>query len=251
MEKYNWEVGKTYSTKEMIQLFGVSESTWSHGGKNKLLDNFKQYYDYDVSYEGRSTFYHITKQYGEYDKPLRKNDSKKRDAIYSEEIIKVIKKDRVQTAKNVSRIIKDTDPIAEFNHKESTVYENTRLRMREMFGANMISGGTIGGMLDKVWCGLDRQTNTYFPLSDKLYEDFKEMMSTERKETIEPELELYSDFENGLIEKEEFYKSVAEINFRAFLTAQETFKEKYGYRPIKVPVYGFYDTDILLFDKAA
>lgn len=250
MKKHNWEVGKTYSTKEMIRLFGVSESTWSHN-RNKLLDNFKQYYEYDVKYEGRSTFYSILQKYGEYNKPLRKNDSSKRDKVYSEEIVKVIKKDNVQTAKNVSRIIKDTEPIALFNHKESTVYENTRLRMREMFGTDMLSGGTIGGMLDKIWCGLDHQTNTYLPLSDKLYDAFKEMMSAERKETIEPELELYSDFENGLIEKEEFYKSVAEINFRAFLTAQEAFKEKYGFRPIKVPVYGFYGTDILLFDTAA
>ena len=250
MKKYTWEVGKTYSTKEMIQLFGVSQSTWSHS-RNKLLDNFKQYYEYDVSYEGRSIFYHILKQFGEYNKPLRKNDSLRRDAIYSQEIIKVIKKDKVQTAKNVSRIIKDEEPIVELNHKEGTVYENTRLRMREMFGKSLTEGGTIGGMLDKVWCGLDRQTNKYFPLSDKLYDEFKEMMRIERNETIEPELELYSDYENGLIEKEEFYKSVAEINFKAFLTAQEDFKDKYGYRPIKVPVYGFYDTDILLFDKAA
>ena len=120
-----------------------------------------------------------------------------------------------------------------------------------MFGNSLLNGGTIGGMLDKVWCGLDRETNTYFPIPDELYEKFKEIMSEERKGTIEPELELYSDYENGLIETAAFYKQVGELNFRAFLTAQAVFKDRYGFRPIKVPVYGFNDTDILLFDKAA
>ena len=250
MEKYKWEVGATYTTTEMRERLGVGESTWSHK-HNELLDNFKQYYEYYCTYEGRATFYHITKQYGEYNKPLRKNDSGKRDEIYTEEIIKVIKTDNIQTAKNVSRIIKDNEPIVALNHKEGTIYENTRLRMREMFGNSLLNGGTIGGMLDKVWCGLDRETNTYFPIPDELYEKFKEIMSEERKGTIEPELELYSDYENGLIETAAFYKQVGELNFRAFLTAQAVFKDRYGFRPIKVPVYGFNDTDILLFDKAA
>lgn len=251
MKKYQWEVGKTYTTKEMIQLFGVSESTWGHGGKNKLLDNFKQYYDYDVIYEGRSTIYQITKQLGEYNKPLRKNDSKKRDAIYSEEIEKVVREDNIQTAKNVSRIIKNNKPIVELNHKENTVYENTRLRMREMFGIKEHEGGTIGGILDKVWCGLDVQTNRYFRMSDDEYDEFRKIMNSARDATIDEEVELCSDYQNGLIEDADFNKKLKEISFGAFLFAQYAFKKSHGYRPIKVPVYGFYDTDILIFDKAA
>lgn len=250
MEKYKWEVGATYTTKEMQGRLGVSEGTWSHK-RNQLLDNFNQYYDYEVLYKGRNTFYHILKQKGEYSKPLRKNDGRKRDEIYSQEIVKVIKKDNVQTAKNVSRIIRNNEPIVKLNHKDGTVYENTRLRMRAMFGTDLISGGTIGAIIDKIWCGLDLETNTYFRMSDEEYDDFKKMMRVEQKEILDEELELYSDYKNGLIEEDELGKKAKEIGFRAFLSAQETYKKKYGYRPIKVPVYGFYDIDVLQFERVA
>lgn len=250
MEKYKWEVGETYSTKAMRERLGVSESTWSHK-RNKLLDNFKQYYDYEILYEGRSTFYHILKQRGEYNKPLGKNDGRKRDEIYSQEITKVIKKDRVQTAKNVSRIIENKEPIVKLNHKSGTVYENTRLRMREMFGTKVLCGGTKGTILEKVWCGLDSQTNTYFPMSEASYDEFKKMMRNKRKDIEEMELELYSNYQNGLIEVDDYTNMISEIGFHSFLAAQKEFKAKYGYRPIKVPVYGFYDIDALQFDKAA
>ena len=252
MEKNTWEVGKTYTTKQMKSLFGVSDSTWSHN-RNKLLDNFKQYYVYECSYEGRATFYHILEKLGDYNKPLRKNDSAKRDEIYTKEIVKVIKEDRVQTAKNVSRIIKDNPPIVQLNHKEGTVYENTRLRMREMFGTQYGCFGTMGGITEKIWCGLDKNTNKYFPMEDWQYEKFHSMVKKKREndDVIKQEEELFSDYHNDLISIEELDKRISRINLEAFLEAQTEFKIEYGFRPIKVPVYGFFDTDILCFDDVA
>ena len=61
----------------------------------------------------------------------------------------------------------------------------------------------------------------------------------------------HSDYENGLITESYLNTKVGRINFKAFLKAQNEFKNIYGYRPIKVPVYGFYDTDILDFERAA
>ena len=110
MEKYKWEVGATYTTTEMRERLGVGESTWSHK-HNELLDNFRQYYEYEVSYEGRATFYHILKKFGDYEPIPRKNSAQKHEVVYEEEIIEVIKVDKVQTAANVARIIKDDEPI--------------------------------------------------------------------------------------------------------------------------------------------
>ena len=76
-------------------------------------------------------------------------------------------------------------------------------------------------------------------------------MKVERDGTIEEEMELYSDCENGLITREELYKLTGELGFNAFLKAKNTFAEIFGYHPIKVPVYGFYDSDILDFERAA
>lgn len=252
MEKYKWEVGATYTTTEMQERLGVSESTWSHN-KNKLLDNFRQYYEYEVSYEGRATLYHILKQFGDYQKPPRKNAAQKHEIIYEEEIIEVIKVDSIQTAANVARIIEDDEPITQFGYTPKTHYEYTRLGMRELFGTQRNQNGRIGGILDKVWCGLDINAKAYFLMPDAHYEEFKKMMRIEQedKATIEAEMELYSDYQNGLITDIQFYTGLGKLSFGAFLAAQMEFKNFYGYRPIKVPVYGFYDRDILLFDKAA
>ena len=250
MEKYKWEVGATYSTPEMRERLGVSESTWSHN-KDKLLNNFRHYYQYEVSYEGRATLYHILKQLGDYQKPPRKNAKEKHEIVYEEEIIEVIKVDNVQTAANVARIIEGNETVAQFGFTPKTHYEYTRLGMRELFGTQKDQRGRIGGILDKVWCGLDSESHTYFRMPDIHYEEFRKMMKIERDETIETEMEIYSDYQNGLISNYDLNKLVGELNFKAFLSAQAEFKNTYGYRPIKVPVYGFYDTDILNFEETA
>lgn len=56
------EEGKTYSTQEMQRFMGISKSTWDHS-RDKYLENFCLYYEYEVIYEGRSTNYHILKSW--------------------------------------------------------------------------------------------------------------------------------------------------------------------------------------------
>ena len=250
MEKYKWEVGATYTTTEMMERLGVGESTWSHN-KNELLDNFKLYYEYEVIYEGRSTFYHILKKLGDYEPLPRKNAKQKHEMIYEDEIIEVVKTDKMQTAKNVARIIQDDELIKQFGYKWGTHYEYTRLGLRRLFGTEKNQNGKIGGILNKEWCGLDHDTNAYFKIPDIQYEEFMKMIRKEQQDTIEAEAEFYSNYQSGLISYTELNKYVGELSFGAFLSAQMEFKDVYGYRPIKVPVYGFYGTDILLFDDVA
>ena len=44
------EEGKTYSTQEMQRFMGISKSTWDHS-RDKYLENFCLYYEYDEDYE--------------------------------------------------------------------------------------------------------------------------------------------------------------------------------------------------------
>ena len=56
--------GNTYTTKEMIQFFGVSEATWKKK-KDELLFHFSNFYEYEIEYDKndyRKLNYHITKQ---------------------------------------------------------------------------------------------------------------------------------------------------------------------------------------------
>lgn len=82
-----------------------------------------------VTLDDNKTNYRILKKLGDYKKPPNKRDKEKRDKTYSEEIIAVVDADRVQTAANVSRIIKDHDPIKQLRHSDGTVYEYTRVTL--------------------------------------------------------------------------------------------------------------------------
>lgn len=248
MKKYKWTVGNVYSTKEMQKLMGISESTWAHN-KDKYLDNFALYYEYDVEYDGNKTNYRILKQLGDYKKPPNKRDKEKRDKTYSEEIVTVVEEDNVQTAANVSRIIKDHEPIRQFQHADSTVYEYTRVRMRLMFGNREGCGGTVGGIIEKIWCMLDREHNCYIPMETEQIKAFFSFIRNENKALTKEEAEIYNDYEIGLITKEEMNKQIGSLGFSAFLSAKKRFKEEYGYTPVKVPIYGFYEKDILLFEQ--
>ena len=244
LEKWKWEVDKVYSTKQMIELFGISQSTWDHN-RNKYLDNFALYYEYECIYKGRNTDYHILKQLGDYQKPPSKRDKEVRDNVYSNEIIEVVKEDSLQTAANVSRIIKDNEPIKAYNHSDGTVYEYTRIRMRELFGRSLDEGGTIGGMTEKIWCKLDSEHNCYIPIGEVMEQKFFTMIRAEKSMTTAFEAEIYDGYENGLITAEERDTIIGRRGYSAYLEAKKRFAEIYGFYPIKVPNYGFYGTDIL------
>lgn len=227
---------------------GISKSTWNHS-RDKYLNNFRLYYEYEVQYEGRSTNYHIIKKLDDYKKPPNKRSREQRDQVYTEKIVDVIKKDNLQTAKNVSRIIKDEDEIKAFHNKDSTVYEYTRLRMAEMFGRGLHANGTHGQITEKIWCQLDRNNNRYIPLSDEMIKAFCDLFAAEKDTSTEAELDLINDFHIGLITKEELAERIGEIGITDYISARKKFNEKYGFWPFKVPVYGLDEIHIKRFDK--
>src|SRR3712207_8978804 len=54
------------------------------------------------------------------------------------------------------------EAITSFGHKESSVYEYTRLRMRDMFGNGYsLNHGTHGEITDKIWCRLDYRSEEH------------------------------------------------------------------------------------------
>ena len=242
------EVGRYYTTKALQAFMEVSNSTWSHK-RNELLSNFSLYYEYEVEYQGRETKYHILKKLGDYQKIPNKRNAQKRNEVYGEKIIEVVKEDNVQTAANVARIIKDKEEIQEFQHKFGTVSEYTRLQMREMFGTRQNEGGTKGRILDKIWCRLDSEYNCYIPLPEEQVQGFLKLFHAEHKLSAKAELDALNDCEIGLISKEERDSIIGEAAYFSYANARREFKAKYGYTPIKVPVYGIEGYNIINFEK--
>ena len=222
------------TTKEMMEFFGVSKDVWKRN-KNKLLENFGKYYEYEVVYRGRNIDYHIIKKLGDY-KPIEKK-SEKRDRVYESNILEVIAEDNIQTAMNVSRIIKDNDSIKELNHSDGTVYEYTRVRMRNMFGVVVNEGGTKGIIEKKVWCKLVADYNYYVEMSEEEIQDFYDIYKQSKEDMKEEELEIFSDYQNGLITKDEMNSKLGECGLWSFKFARKQFADKHKYFPIKVPVY--------------
>lgn len=224
------------STNEMKKFFNVSDSKWKRN-KNKLLKHFGNYFEYEVLYQGRNINYHIIKEIKPYQEPTKERKSEKRDRDYEKNIIKVIEKDDIQTAMNVSRIIKDYEDIKAYNHKETTIYEYTRVQMRNMFGTEVNQGGTRGIIERKIWCKLLIEENRYEELNEEEIQDFYNIFKKTKDEIKENELEIFSDFQNGLITKEEMNEQIGYCGYECFLTARKIFKSKYGFYPIKVPQY--------------
>lgn len=67
----------------------------------------------------------------------------------------------------------------------------------------------------------------------------------------ECQLELLNDYQIGLIQKEELQEAIGEISLSNYIAARKCFYQKYGYYPIKVPVYGLDGFDILRFENLA
>lgn len=234
------EINKIYSTKDIIKFLGVSESKWKKE-RDELLTHLSNFYEYEVIYDEadhRKRNYHIISQLAEYKEyvSLKRKDLQKRDKLFESEIMETIESDNLQTAKNISRIIDDNIK-AEFDYQSGTIYEYTRLRVNEWFGKGNHKAGTKGMITEKIWCYLDEEHNFYVPLDDNQISEFFSLYGEQKREHFKPELDIMSDYENGLITKEEMTKQIGDSCFSCFSQAKKLFKKKYGYYPIKVPKY--------------
>lgn len=226
-----FEKNKKYSTQELAKEMQISTSTFKRE-KEKYLDYLSIFCDFEISYSGRSTYYTITEVYGEYEKQTKKNAEKK-EKVYREASIAVIKKDNLQTAANIGRIIKHEDKIKELHHADSTIGRYTRKVIKKMLNENILH------IEDKLWCRLSKEENKYYELNNEEIKEFFELFGVCQKKENKAQLEIISDFKNGLIEKGELEEKVSNNLLNVFDAARLEFMERHGYFPIKVPVYVF------------
>lgn len=222
----------------MCQFFEVTKDTWKKK-KDNLLSHLQHYFEYEIKYnekDQRKLDYHIIRKIKDYEPPP-KGKKAIQNIIYSKHIISVIEVNNWQTAMNVSRIIKTRKEIVDLKHKNGTIYEYTRLNMRTMFGKAIGEGGTKGIITEKIWCCLDIKNNAYIPLNDEQVKFLYNSFAAFTKENTQDDLSVYADYDSGLITKEEMQEEVRFNRLSCFIDAKNTFKAKYGYNPIKIPVY--------------
>ena len=219
----------------MQELFGVSKDNWKKQ-KNKFLEHFGRYYEYEIIYSGRNIKYKINKVLANFE--LIKKKGEKRDEIYEKGILQVIAEDNYQTAANVARLLETEDrEVQSLGHTTGTIYEYTRVKMRNMFGTVVNAGGTQGMIIKKVWCFLNIEYNYYEEMSEESIAEFFEFYDEAKSQNKEYELEVFSDYQSGLISKDEMNRLIGEGAFDCYRNARTRFAKKHGYYPIKVPVY--------------
>lgn len=234
----NIELNKRYSTTELAAVLGISKDTLKRK-KEEYLAQLDIAYEYEIDQKGRAIYYTFTKQIGEYEKPLRKNNREKTNKVVRELINKTIEKDPKQTAANINRIIwiKDVDKVVPLNIKQSTTGEYIKINLRQMYGTQELQGGTDGYIEKKIWCCLDKANNCYIEMTQEQLDLLHNCFSSSRKDQKDLDMNICADYRNGLINRKEMRDRLEQATLNTFFQAESMFKEETGYWPVRVPVY--------------
>lgn len=235
------EINKRYSTTELTKLMGISASTFRHK-KEEYLRSLQAAYIYEVEQQGTATYYTITEKIGEYEKPLRKNQREKTDKVIKKFINEVIEEDPMQTAANINRRaweFADTNPseIVLLGLKDSTTGEYIRLNLKEMYGTQVNEGGTDGIIEKKVWCRLDYKRNAYVEMTPEMVQKYFDCFNEIKKGQTETDVAIFADYKSGLITRQEMRDRLENQTANVFKEGNSLFYSKYGYYPVRVPVY--------------
>ncbi len=174
-----------------------------------------------------------------------------RDKAFEDAILEIISEQPLNTAANMTRIIKDDWPeVTCFGYTDKTLYEYVRQRTRKWFGRAIGDNGSFDDVEDmnmrkgyiarKVWCKLDAGYNIYKEMPQEQVDDFISMVKKHIREAENDDINLMADKDAGTISDEEYSKMSSSLRYDRYVAAKQEFKEKYGYYPIKVPEYRLY-----------
>lgn len=85
----------------------------------------------------------------------------------------------------------------------------------------------------KVWYRLGAY-NVYIPLPKEEIDDFIHMLKVNLRKDKDSEINLLADFDAGIITQEEYDEEVRVLKYGSYIDAKESFKDKYGYFPIRL-----------------
>lgn len=220
-ERRKSRVIKKYSTKEVQDKLQISKDTWKRR-REEILEYLKGFWVYEIVTEGRCNCFVVYNETEDL-KPLpRKTALKEIKAFYSEKTDDLINNNPWNTGANIARQIIAKDN--RYDHKEGTAANYVRPILKEEY--------TITE--HKEWHKPNYITFVYEPLEEEekeyLNELFKKYMHRLSSESI---IEAIAAEDAGYCTKEEAYDQIK----GTYNQVMNEFKEKYGYRPIKIGKY--------------
>lgn len=215
---------KEYTTTEFRKITGVTKHHWETE-KDSFLNYCRQYFEFDCYKKGRAYCYNITNIIQEWKPYCGKKDMEAMLKFYKEETYRIVKAQPRNTGSNVARILEkeDNNP---FNHALGTMTNYVRPSLKSQFEQDDI---------DKAWCEL--VGDIYEPLTDEqlgyLYEDCFEEAPFNKQDLLNK----MGDLAAGTLSREEVGDVMISYLKSPFEACMQKFKEKYGFRPIMVPLW--------------
>ena len=216
---------KAYETKELMSVLGITRSSWGRR-KEEYLDWFKLFFDYDIVIQGEKRVYIIKEIFGEYEPLPRKKKSIEVKEYYVQETSKIVKQEPTNTGSNIARNIVAVNN--KYDHKEGTASVYVRSILKE--------GYRVDG---KIWCKRTEDGLHYEPINEEQIAYLNECITQQFKDDKVQEyaVDMYTDYEAGLITKKDFNEAIGSMTGMAFLSAMDRFILKYGFRPMKIPMW--------------
>ena len=216
------EINKEYSSTEFKAILKIGRKAWETK-REEILEYLYNFFDYEVITKGRGKYYIIKEIYGEYEPMPRKKKSEEIKKYYSEETEKIVANEPWNTGSNIARnIIKNKKN--KYEHSQGTIANYVRPIIKEEYD-----------IVEKKWM---RREEIYVNLTQEEEEYLQECFKTFYERNGKTSAELCADLECGLITKIEFAKYLADQTFSQYTKAMDTFRMRFGFRPIKVRKLG-------------
>lgn len=215
---------KKYSLTELKDILKISKRAWETR-KEEVLDYLKMFFNYEIEYKGRNTYFIIKEQFNEYEPLPPKKDAEKISAYYKEETRKIIKEDPYNTGSNIARnIIAREENL--YEHKEDTVANYIRPIIRKDF---------LPPMAESSWRRLSANRLSYEPLTQEqlnfLYQLFEDNSLEGRKKK---EIEMFAAYKEGYLSEEQLKTFLFNNVSQAYGSLMTKFKAKFGFRPMLI-----------------
>lgn len=216
---------KIYTTKELLNTLNISITSWKRR-REEYLEWFKIFFDYDIMIQGEKRIFNIKEIFGDYEPLPRKKKSIEVKEYYAQETSKIVKQEPTNTGANIARNIIATNN--KYDHKEGTASVYVRNILKE--------GYQVDG---KVWCYRTQDGLHYTPITDEQLKYLNECITKQFQDNAIQEytVELYTDYEAGIITKQQFNEALGAMAGNAFLSAMDMFILRYNFRPMKVPTW--------------
>lgn len=221
------EINKKYSLNEVKAELGITKRAWDTR-REEVLEYLKDFFDYEINYEGREKYFICYEILGEYIPLPRKTKKADLDKFYKDETIAIVEKQPLNTGTNIARIIIKSNN--KFDHAELTAARYVRPVIKDEYEKTNIQ-----------WCKLDRDRNIYYPLTEEQNiflqdECFQQWNSDKTKnEMLEVYKEQLEQYISGHIGRKDFCAAMGEFTLTKFEYATKKFELKYGFRPMPVP----------------